>query len=144
VAESPRDDFPNNFVGDLVQTERGWVVAPPTTCPDGHDYMRRSLRAALPADLSRVTPHSLRRTEATVVRDARGPARAQQQLSHAKLATTEAHYLQRQTLRPCYLIAKNCRATSEREALSTADADRLAEIAVNCMIEYSRTMTRPR
>jgi hypothetical protein len=25
------------------------------------------------------------------------PAQAQQQLSHAKLATTEAHYLQRQT-----------------------------------------------
>jgi integrase len=62
--------------------------------------MRRSLRAALPADLSWVTPHSLRRTVATVVRDARGPAQAQQQLSHAKLATTEAHYLQRQTRGP--------------------------------------------
>jgi hypothetical protein len=24
VAESPRDEFPNNFVGDLVPTERGW------------------------------------------------------------------------------------------------------------------------
>ena len=47
-----------------------------------------------------VTPHSLRRTVATVVRDARGPAQAQQQLSHAKLATTEAHYLQRQTRGP--------------------------------------------
>ena len=22
----PRDEFPNNFVGDLVHTERGWVV----------------------------------------------------------------------------------------------------------------------
>jgi integrase len=62
--------------------------------------MRRSLRAALPADLSWMTPHSLRRTVATVVRDARGPAQAQQQLSHAKLATTEAHYLQRQTRGP--------------------------------------------
>lgn len=62
--------------------------------------MRRSLRAALPADLSWMTPHSLRRTVATVVRDARGPAEAQQQLSHAKLATTEAHYLQRQTRGP--------------------------------------------
>jgi integrase len=60
--------------------------------------MRRSLRAALPADLSWVTPHLLRPTVATVVRDARG--QAQQQLSHAKLATTEAHYLQRQTLGP--------------------------------------------
>jgi hypothetical protein len=38
VAESPRDEFPNNFVGDLVHTERGWVVVPPTCCPDGHDY----------------------------------------------------------------------------------------------------------
>lgn len=26
VAE-PRDDFPNHFVGDLVPTDRGWVVA---------------------------------------------------------------------------------------------------------------------
>ncbi len=37
VAER-RDDFPNNFVGDLVRTERGWVVVPPTCCPDGHAY----------------------------------------------------------------------------------------------------------
>jgi hypothetical protein len=22
----PRDEFPNNFVGDLVPTDRGWVV----------------------------------------------------------------------------------------------------------------------
>jgi hypothetical protein len=38
VAEPRRDDFPNNFVGDLVPTERGWVVVVPTCCPDGHDY----------------------------------------------------------------------------------------------------------
>jgi integrase len=62
--------------------------------------MRRELRAALPDDLAWVTPHSFRRTVATVVRDAHGPAAAQQQLSHAKLATTEAHYLQRQTTGP--------------------------------------------
>jgi integrase len=62
--------------------------------------MRRALRAALPGDLSWVTPHSFRRTVATVVRDAHGPAAAQQQLSHAMLATTEAHYLQRQTSGP--------------------------------------------
>lgn len=37
VAE-PRDEFPNNFVGDLVHAERGWVVVPPTCCPDCHDY----------------------------------------------------------------------------------------------------------
>ena len=29
---------PNNFVGDLVPTDRGWVVVPPTCCPAGHDY----------------------------------------------------------------------------------------------------------
>ena len=40
---------------------------------------------------------TLRRTVTTVVRDAAGPAQAQEQLSHAKLATTEANYLQRQT-----------------------------------------------
>ncbi|MCV7285359.1 tyrosine-type recombinase/integrase [Mycolicibacterium wolinskyi] len=62
--------------------------------------MRRALRAALPADLAWVTPHSFRRTVATVVRDAHGPAAAQQQLSHTKLATTEAHYLQRHTRGP--------------------------------------------
>jgi hypothetical protein len=38
VAEPPRDEFPNNFVGDLVHTERGWVVVPPMCCPAGHDY----------------------------------------------------------------------------------------------------------
>lgn len=56
--------------------------------------MQRAMRAALPDDLLWVTPHSFRRTVATVVRDAHGPAIAQQQLSHAKLATTETHYLQ--------------------------------------------------
>lgn len=62
--------------------------------------LRRALRAALPEQLVWVTPHSFRRTVATVVRDSLGPAIAQQQLSHAKLATTEAHYLQRQTVGP--------------------------------------------
>ncbi|MGC7272685.1 tyrosine-type recombinase/integrase, partial [Mycobacteroides abscessus subsp. abscessus] len=62
--------------------------------------MRRALRAALPDELSWVTPHSFRRTVATVVRDAHGPDKAQQQLSHSKLATTEAHYLERQTRGP--------------------------------------------
>ena len=38
AVEAPRDEFPNNYVGDLVHTERGWVVVPPTCCPDGHDY----------------------------------------------------------------------------------------------------------
>jgi hypothetical protein len=31
VAEPP-DDFPTKFVDDLVPTERGWVVVPPTCC----------------------------------------------------------------------------------------------------------------
>ena len=38
MAEPRRDDFPNNFVGDLVQDERGWVVVPPTCWPDRHGY----------------------------------------------------------------------------------------------------------
>jgi hypothetical protein len=38
VAGPRRDDFPNNYVGDLVQTERGSTVVPPTCCPAGHDY----------------------------------------------------------------------------------------------------------
>jgi hypothetical protein len=28
VAEPRRDEFPNNFVGDLAHTDRGWVVVP--------------------------------------------------------------------------------------------------------------------
>lgn len=38
VTDPCRDDFPNNFVGDLVRHTRGWVVVPPTCCPEGHDY----------------------------------------------------------------------------------------------------------
>lgn len=75
----------------FANREGGWVSLA---------NMRRSLRAALPEDLAWVTPHSFRRTVATVVRDALGAELAQQQLSHAKLATTEAHYLQRQTRGP--------------------------------------------
>lgn len=62
--------------------------------------MRRALRAALPDDLSWVTPYSFRRTVATVVRDALGPDGAQQQLSHANRLTTETHYLVRRTRGP--------------------------------------------
>lgn len=72
--------------------------------------MRRSLRAALPDDLKWVTPHSFRRTVATVVRDEHGPAAAQRQMSHAKLSTTETHYLERQTRGP------DVRATLDRFA----------------------------
>jgi hypothetical protein len=44
---------------------------------------------------AQLPPHRL-----DLVRDGHGPALAQQQLSHAKLATTEAHYLQRHTRGP--------------------------------------------
>jgi len=38
MAGSHRDDFPKHFIGDLVPTARGWVIVPPTACPDGHGY----------------------------------------------------------------------------------------------------------
>jgi integrase len=75
----------------FVSREGGWMSL---------SNLRRALRAALPDDLRWVTPHSFRRTVATVVRDDLGPALAQQQLSHSKLSTTEAHYLQRHTRGP--------------------------------------------
>jgi integrase len=75
----------------FANREGGWMSL---------NNMRRSLRDALPEHLAWVTPHSFRRTVATVVRDALGAELAQQQLSHAKLATTEAHYLQRHTRGP--------------------------------------------
>ncbi|MDZ7884754.1 MAG: tyrosine-type recombinase/integrase [Mycobacterium sp.] len=61
-----------------------------------------SLRDALEPheDLRWVTPHSVRRSVATVVRDGLGVEAAQQQLSHAQLATTEGHYVQRVTAGP--------------------------------------------
>ncbi|WP_280220146.1 tyrosine-type recombinase/integrase [Nocardia neocaledoniensis] len=62
--------------------------------------LRRSLRAALPEELAWVTPYSFRRTVATVVRNDLGATQAQAQLSHAQLATTERHYLERQTHGP--------------------------------------------
>jgi len=80
--------------------------------------MRRALRAALPDELSWVTPHSFRRTVATVVRDEHGPAAAQQQLSHAKSSTTEAHYLPRQTSGP------DVRETLDRYAAGEGDCVR--------------------
>ncbi len=62
--------------------------------------LRRSLRAALPEDLKWVTPYSLRRTVGTVVRNGLGIEQAQAQLSHAQLATTEQHYVERRTHGP--------------------------------------------
>lgn len=64
--------------------------------------IRSSLREALAnhEHLRWVTPHSFRRTVATVVRDGLGVEAAQRQLSHAQLATTEGHYVQRVTSGP--------------------------------------------
>lgn len=82
----------SGMTGPVFATrEGGWVSLA---------NLRRCLRDALPAELSWVTPHSFRRTVGTEVRNAHGPAVAQQQLSHAELATTERHYLQRQTTGP--------------------------------------------
>ncbi len=64
--------------------------------------IRSSLREAL-ADrehLHWVTPYSFRRSVASVVRDGLGVEAAQQQLSHAQLATTERHYVERVTAGP--------------------------------------------
>jgi len=51
VTDRRRDVFPNNFVGDLVQTERGWTVVPPTCCPATVTAIRdgRSARSGAPA-----------------------------------------------------------------------------------------------
>ncbi|KRD04960.1 integrase [Mycobacterium sp. Root265] len=85
----------NHAVGDgpvFSNRDGGWMSLA---------NMRRSLRAALPEDLrAAITPHTFRRAVATVVRNKMGAEMAQQQLSHAKLATTEKHYLQRHTHGP--------------------------------------------
>lgn len=77
----------------LTNRDGGWVSA---------SNIASSLREALaPHDgLRWVTPHSFRRSVATVVRDGMGVEAAQRQLSHAQLATTEGHYLQRTTAGP--------------------------------------------
>ena len=40
MAEPPRDEFPNNFVGDLVPDERGWVCCAADLLP-GRTRLRR-------------------------------------------------------------------------------------------------------
>jgi integrase len=85
--------------------------------------LRRALRAALPDELRWVTPHSFRRTVATVVRDDLGPALAQQQLSHSKLSTTEAHYLQRHTHGP------DVRNTLDRFAAGTLPGESIRKVS---------------
>jgi len=41
VADPRRDEFPNNFVGDLVHTDRGWVVRAADMLP-GRPRLRRA------------------------------------------------------------------------------------------------------
>lgn len=62
----------------------------------------KQFRAALKPfpHLRWVTPHSFRRSVATVVRDGMGIDAAQGQLSHSQRATTELHYAQRRTTGP--------------------------------------------
>ena len=62
--------------------------------------MRSQLRKALPEDLHWVTPHSFRRTVATIVNDSLGPAAAQRQLDHRQLVTTETHYIMQSSIGP--------------------------------------------
>ncbi len=98
----------------FVSREGGWMSLA---------NLRRALRAALPDELRRVTPHSFRRTVATVVRDDLGPALAQQQLSQSKLSTTEAHYLQRQTRGP------DVRNTLDRFAAGTLADESIRKVS---------------
>ncbi|WP_052066322.1 tyrosine-type recombinase/integrase [Rhodococcoides fascians] len=62
--------------------------------------VRRSWRAARGDDFDWVTPHTLRKTVATLVKETYGVEAAQIQLGHANTRVTEAHYIQRVTLAP--------------------------------------------
>ncbi len=91
------------LVGDTMST------APEATVLTNRDgglvslsNIRSALREALAPheDLRWITPHSFRRSVATVVRDGLGIEAAQQQLGHSEMATTEQHYAQRRTTGP--------------------------------------------
>ena len=77
----------------LTNRDGGWISA---------SNIASALREALAPHehLHWVTPHSFRRTVATVVRDQLGIEAAQAQLSHSQLSTTEQHYAQRRTTGP--------------------------------------------
>lgn len=76
----------------LTNSSGDWVSA---------SHITKQLRDALKGtDVAWVTPHSFRRSVATVVRDELGIEAAQGQLSHSQLATTEQHYAQRRTTGP--------------------------------------------
>lgn len=77
----------------LTNRDGGWISA---------SNIASALREALAPyeQLRWVTPHSFRRSVATVVRNGLGVEAAQQQLSHAQLVTTETHYVERVTAGP--------------------------------------------
>jgi hypothetical protein len=70
VAVPPHDAFPNNFIGDLVPTERGWVVVPPTCCPVGHAYSDRGW------SVSSVLVYLQRQAHGVAMQVRRSPVRA--------------------------------------------------------------------
>jgi hypothetical protein len=80
VADRRRDDFPNNFVGDPVKTDSGWVVVPPTCCPEGHDYGEDGWPVSSVWALSGVAAHSIRRGH----QDGASPDAARQRAHHAR------------------------------------------------------------
>ncbi|TXH18681.1 MAG: site-specific integrase [Mycobacterium sp.] len=77
----------------LTNRDGGWISP---------SNIATALREALSGHehLVWVSPHSFRRSVATAVRNEMGVEAAQQQLSHAQLATTEGHYVQRVTAGP--------------------------------------------
>ncbi len=77
----------------LASSSGGWVSL---------SSISKQFRAALNPhpELHWVTPHSFRRSVATVVRDGLGIEAAQAQLSHSQLSTTEQHYAQKRTVGP--------------------------------------------
>lgn len=69
------------------------------------DWLRCALSAAGDGKFSWVTPHTFRRTVATVVRYEHGVDGAQLQLGHASNAVTQRHYVERRTAAPDHSTA---------------------------------------
>lgn len=79
-------------ISDLVFPAANGNVRSPTN-------VRRSLREARGA-LDWVTPHTLRKTAATLVDEAHGTGAAAALLGHSATAVTERHYINRATMAP--------------------------------------------
>ncbi|NIL86486.1 Tyrosine recombinase XerC [Rhodococcus fascians] len=99
----------NNPNGAVFVTSTGNWVSPAN--------VRRCWRGALGKDFDWVTPHSFRRTVATLVKAQYGVEAAQAQLGHANTAVTEAHYIQRMNSAPDMTEALNTFAPSERQSV---------------------------